>query len=121
MLLFAEPVSEKVAPNYLDVIKKPMDLQTLLVRARNEEYRNYSWVREMFELMVLNALTFNRPGTAFWREAKRFHKACLENVFKNIGKAAPPGIYAVNIKNTSNWVRAQLSVPRAQSIVPRPI
>lgn len=98
MLLFAEPVSEKVAPNYLDVIKQPMDLQTLLVRATNEEYRNYAWVREMFELMVLNALTFNRQGTIFWKETKRFHKACLDNVFKRIGKAAPPGKYAEAIK-----------------------
>jgi len=29
-------------------------------KAESEEYLNYGWVREMFELMVLNALTFNR-------------------------------------------------------------
>eukprot|EP00980_Cylindrotheca_fusiformis_P028446 scaffold22599_cov139-Cylindrotheca_fusiformis.AAC.37 len=98
MFLFAEPVSEKVAPNYLDVIKQPMDLQTMFVRAQGESYKNYAWVREMFELMVLNALTFNRPHTAFWKEAKRFHKACLDNVFKTIGRAAPPGPYAKRIQ-----------------------
>ena len=58
--LFAAPVSEKVAPNYHDVIKNPMDLQTMLEKAENEEYQNYAWMRELFELMVLNALTFNR-------------------------------------------------------------
>lgn len=98
MMLFAEPVSDNVAPNYLDVIKNPMDLQTMLVQAGATEYKNYAWVRENFELMVLNALTFNRPHTAFWKEAKRFHKACLDNVFKSIGKAAPAGKYAYDIQ-----------------------
>eukprot|EP00526_Cylindrotheca_closterium_P003276 CAMPEP_0113651638 /NCGR_PEP_ID=MMETSP0017_2-20120614/27536_1 /TAXON_ID=2856 /ORGANISM="Cylindrotheca closterium" /LENGTH=1571 /DNA_ID=CAMNT_0000564345 /DNA_START=1 /DNA_END=4716 /DNA_ORIENTATION=- /assembly_acc=CAM_ASM_000147 len=105
MLLFAEPVSEKVAPNYLDVIKRPMDLQTMLVQARKQNYKNYAWVREMFELMVLNALTFNRPHSPFWKEAKRFYEACLDNVFKSIGTAAPPGKYEDRIH--ANFVKAE--------------
>ena len=59
-MLFAEPVNERVAPNYRDVIKIPMDLKTMMEKAEQEEYLNYAWVREHFELMVLNALTFNR-------------------------------------------------------------
>jgi Bromodomain len=60
MGLFAVPVTDKMAPNYRDIIKHPMDLSTMMERANNDEYNNYAWVREMFELMVLNALTFNR-------------------------------------------------------------
>ena len=59
-LLFALPVSEKIVPNYRDIIKEPMDLHTMLEKADSDEYLNYAWVRQMFELMVLNALTFNR-------------------------------------------------------------
>jgi hypothetical protein len=92
--LFAAPVTEKMAPNYQDVIKNPMDLETMLERAVNEEYLNYAWVREMFELMVLNALTFNRPSSAVWHEAKRYYRECLSSVFARKGKAAPPGKYA---------------------------
>lgn len=98
LFLFAEPVTDKVAPNYLDVIKRPMDLQTMLIKAERDEYRNYAWVRELFELMVLNALTFNRFHTTFWNEARRYHKACLTNVFQTIGKAAPPSIYETEIE-----------------------
>ena len=58
--LFAKPVSDRIVPNYYDMIKEPMDLQTMLKKAEKDEYLNYAWVREMFELMVLNALTFNR-------------------------------------------------------------
>jgi hypothetical protein len=52
-------VTDKVAPNYRDVIKNPMDLQTMLEKVESEDYLNYAWVREQFEVMVLNALTFN--------------------------------------------------------------
>lgn len=68
--LFAAPVSEKVVPNYLDLIKEPMDLKTMYERASVDEYINYVWVRELFELMVLNALTFNRYVSA---TAPMFH------------------------------------------------
>ena len=105
MLLFAEPVSEKVAPNYLDIIKEPMDLQTMLVRSEREEYENHAWVREMFELMVLNALNFNRYHTTFWNEAKRYHQVCMDTVFKTIGKAAPPSKYYKKILD--NYKKAE--------------
>jgi Bromodomain/PWWP domain/PHD-finger len=58
--LFAKPVSDRMVPNYFDMIKEPMDLQTMLEKAEKEEYFNYAWVREMFEKMVLNALTVNQ-------------------------------------------------------------
>jgi Bromodomain/PHD-finger len=95
MMLFAVPVTEKVAPNYHDVIKRPMDLQTMMKKAKNEEYLNYAWVREDFALMVFNAVTFNRFYTDFWYEAKRFYEACVKVVFspKMLAKAAPPCKY----------------------------
>eukprot|EP00538_Stauroneis_constricta_P006064 CAMPEP_0119546822 /NCGR_PEP_ID=MMETSP1352-20130426/1064_1 /TAXON_ID=265584 /ORGANISM="Stauroneis constricta, Strain CCMP1120" /LENGTH=2084 /DNA_ID=CAMNT_0007591549 /DNA_START=81 /DNA_END=6335 /DNA_ORIENTATION=- len=92
-LFFAEPVTDLVAKNYLDVIKHPMDLRTLAALAHHEEYGNYAWVRDKFELIVFNALTFNPAGSKIWSEAKRFHNAGLLKVFSIIGKAAPPSQY----------------------------
>lgn len=63
--LFALPVSEKVVPNYHDMIKQPMDIQTMSLKAMNEKYFNYAWIRDLFELMVLNALSFNRQVSRF--------------------------------------------------------
>ena len=97
LLIFADPVTDKVAPTYLDVIKQPMDLQTMLIKAERDEYKNYAWVRELFELMVLNALTFNRYHTAVWIEAKRFYDASRDGIFTSIGKAAPPSRYEEDI------------------------
>jgi hypothetical protein len=104
--LFAVPVSEKLAPNYRDIIKNPMDLFTMLERAESEEYQNYAWVRDMFELMVLNALTFNRMYTRVWIEVKRFYEDCLKSIFVKMGKAAPPGKCCKDIEK--NFVKAEV-------------
>ena len=32
--MFAEPVTEKVARNYFDIIRSPMDLQTMLGKSK---------------------------------------------------------------------------------------
>jgi len=92
--LFAVPVTEEMAPTYHDVIKNPIDLETMMARAKEGTYHNYAWVRESFELMVMNALIFNRPTSKYHQEGKRYYKACMSTVFKILGKAAPPGKYA---------------------------
>lgn len=140
-MLFAVPVTEKVAPNYRDIIKHPMDLQTMQEKAENEEYVNYAWVRELFELMVLNALMFNRyvsrccvfllaldvlswssltsccaQYTPVWNEAERYYHICLQKVFGSKGKGAPSGKYAKDI--AANFKKAeeahQMEVDRVQ-------
>ncbi len=97
MGLFAEPVTDKVAHNYSDIIKNPMDLSTMMIRAQEGAYRNYAWLRESFELMVLNALTFNIGYTTYWNEAKRFYKVCKKKIFNVDGKGAPPSKYVALI------------------------
>lgn len=87
-----------MAPTYKDVIKNPMDLTTMKEKAEKDNYYNYAWVRELFELIVLNALTFNQPNSKYWNEGKRFHEVCMKKVFSTLGKAAPPGKYYKSIE-----------------------
>jgi hypothetical protein len=83
MSLFAMPVTEDVAPNYKDVITNPMDLHTLSVKFRNNEFSlaSYVWVKEMFELMVYNAMVYNAPNSKYWNEARRYHTCCMSKIF----------------------------------------
>jgi hypothetical protein len=83
MSLFAMPVTEEVAPNYKDVITNPMDLHTLSMKFRNNEFSlaNYVWVKEMFELMVYNAMVYNAPNSKYWNEARRYHTCCMSKIF----------------------------------------
>lgn len=98
MYLFAEPVTDQIAHNYSDVIKNPMDLRTMSERALSGCYRNYSWLREAFELMVYNALLFNSAHSKYWNEAKRYYLACKKKVFSTEGKGVPPSKYKFMIK-----------------------
>ncbi|TMW61291.1 hypothetical protein Poli38472_013754 [Pythium oligandrum] len=77
MDLFKEPVTRAIAPTYFDVIKEPMDLSTIQTRILQNEYKrtNFREFRDDFELMCLNAVTFNSRDRDFliWREAWRFY------------------------------------------------
>jgi hypothetical protein len=100
--LFANPVTEKMAHNYHDIIKNPMDLRTMSERIEEWDYHNYAWIRESFELMVYNALTYNRSFTSLWNEARRFYDSCVKKVFNAIGKGAPPSSYEKLIQSCIN-------------------
>jgi hypothetical protein len=115
LYLFAIPVTPEMAPTYHDVIKKPMDLQTMSKRAESEEYKNYGWVRDFFELMVLNALTFNQPYTKFWIEAKRFYQACLEKAFSIYGKGSSMGSHGEAVEEC--FKQAELAVKKEEERV----
>ncbi|KAG7396622.1 hypothetical protein PHYBOEH_001996 [Phytophthora boehmeriae] len=75
--LFKEPVTEAIAPTYFDVIKSPMDLSTMRHNVLDGKYTrvNFRGFRDDFELMCLNAVTFNSKERDFliWREAWRFY------------------------------------------------
>ncbi|KAI9907970.1 hypothetical protein PsorP6_004642 [Peronosclerospora sorghi] len=75
--LFKEPVTETIAPTYFDIIKSPMDLSTMRQKILDGIYThvNFRTFRDDFELMCLNAVTFNSKERDFlvWREAWRFY------------------------------------------------
>ncbi|KAJ8612113.1 hypothetical protein CTAYLR_002467 [Chrysophaeum taylorii] len=83
LLLFARPVDPTIAPTYLDVVKRPMDLATMLAKAEAGEYRSTQMLRDDTELMCANAVTFNRAGDRFWREACRFFNASTK-IFESL-------------------------------------
>jgi hypothetical protein len=61
--------------------------------------------------MVYNALTFNRPFTKFWNEARRFHDSCITNIFNVLGKAAPP---STNEKLINSCISKAFSAVQAE-------
>ncbi|EEY67226.1 histone-lysine N-methyltransferase, putative [Phytophthora infestans T30-4] len=77
LVLFREPVTEAIAPTYFDIIKTPMDLSTMQHKILAGKYTsvNLRAFRDDFELMCLNAVTFNTKERDFliWREAWRFY------------------------------------------------
>ena len=68
--LFSEAPNPSFLPVYLRVIKNPMDL----AKMREKEYSDISDFIADFELIVINAKTFNMPNTPAYKLAEHFHK-----------------------------------------------
>ena len=81
------------------IIKTPMDLKTMSDLVESKVHHSYAWIRECFDLMVYNALTFNRSYSSLWNEARRYHDSCVRNIFLLHGKAAPPSKYDDFVRN----------------------
>lgn len=90
--VFGRPVTERVAPDYYQKIRRPMDLSTL--RKRLTRYRDYYKRPEMFAsdiaLMCDNCKSFNAPDTPYYRAAnellRRFH-AVFRDAFPELESA----------------------------------
>lgn len=61
--LFWEPVTPDMAESYFDIIRNPMDLSTMKNKANDGKYKSLQSLRQDFELMCLNAITFNKVRT----------------------------------------------------------
>ena len=58
---FHNQVTKQDAPNYRDLIKKPICLKDMRNKAKRHEYKSYKEFSEDVELMQLNASLFNGP------------------------------------------------------------
>ncbi|CAG5133425.1 unnamed protein product, partial [Candidula unifasciata] len=68
---FAFPVTDSIAPGYSAIIPNPMDFSTMAAKIESAEYVNVMDFKKDFMLMCNNAMTYNRPDTIYYREAKR--------------------------------------------------
>jgi len=84
--IFAEPVDPVALgiPDYLDVIKTPMDLGTIETRLRLNDYAHAWEFFQDLELVWKNALQYNTEGEV--RDYGLELKSRCEEAFKNITK-----------------------------------
>lgn len=76
--LFAEPVPLEEAPNYLDIIKTPMDWSTIYSRIDKRVYRSKSdFVKDVITVYH-NAMHYNQEGSAIYIETEAQKKQCEE-------------------------------------------
>lgn len=57
--LFLKPVLKKDAPDYFDIVKRPMDLGTIRDKVRKMEYRNRKAFRHDVAQIAVNAHAYN--------------------------------------------------------------
>ncbi|XP_051915946.1 bromodomain-containing protein 1-like isoform X2 [Hippocampus zosterae] len=69
--VFAQPVSTKEVPDYLDHIKQPMDFSTMRARIDGHAYRSLDQFEADFELIIANCMKYNAKETFFYKVAQR--------------------------------------------------
>ncbi|KAE8607979.1 hypothetical protein XENTR_v10011348 [Xenopus tropicalis] len=68
---FSFPVTDFIAPGYSLIIKNPMDFSTMKEKIRNCQYRSIEEFKENFKQICHNAMIYNKPGTIYYRAAKK--------------------------------------------------
>jgi len=71
---FREPVDPAEVPDYLTVIKEPMDLSTMDKRVRADYYRTKDMFFADVRLIVENCKTYNEPDSTYVQCAKKLEK-----------------------------------------------
>mmetsp|Transcript_3319 Transcript_3319/g.5826 ORF Transcript_3319/g.5826 Transcript_3319/m.5826 type:complete len:363 (-) Transcript_3319:456-1544(-) len=82
--IFAEPVSIEDVPDYLSVIKNPMDLGTVEKKLLKNEYNSFMHFHNDLELIWSNCLTYNMPLSPFSRAARKLKKL-MDRLFSEFG------------------------------------
>ncbi|KAK6902974.1 hypothetical protein L486_06429 [Kwoniella mangroviensis CBS 10435] len=78
-LAFQKPVSKKDAPDYYEVIKKPMDLTTILRNVKSRKYKNKAEFAADLTLIWENCYEYNSQETHPLRAAARYMKQKAEH------------------------------------------
>ncbi|XP_014343588.1 bromodomain and PHD finger-containing protein 3 isoform X2 [Latimeria chalumnae] len=109
--IFAEPVSLKEVPDYLEFISCPMDFSTMSNKLETHCYRNLDEFEEDFNLIIHNCMNYNSKDTVFHRAAVRLRDlggAILRQARRqaeNIGYDAETGIHLPDSPKTEDFYR----------------
>lgn len=96
--IFHYPITTDIAKTYFDVIRNPMDLQTMRAKAERGQYKALQTLRADFELMCLNALTFNKPDDEYWAIARLFHHRGVAH-FASCKRATTCSAYGLEVRD----------------------
>ena len=68
--IFHNPIKPTEAPDYHEVVKKPMDLKTIKARIKDGLISNSLEFQRDIYLMFANAMMYNRPGSDVYTMAE---------------------------------------------------
>ncbi|KAI0660983.1 hypothetical protein C8Q70DRAFT_973901 [Cubamyces menziesii] len=68
--IFHNPIKKTEAPDYHDIVKRPMDLKTIKSRVKDGLISNSLEFQRDIYLMFANAMMYNRPGSEIYNMAE---------------------------------------------------
>lgn len=79
--IFAQPVTEDIAPRYFEVVSQPMDLSTIKQKIHDESYQLTDFQDDVF-LMIKNCMTYNPDSSFYYQEAANLYQFFLREMKK---------------------------------------
>eukprot|EP00118_Oscarella_pearsei_P020522 m.222498 g.222498 ORF g.222498 m.222498 type:complete len:1194 (+) comp39977_c0_seq19:1801-5382(+) len=79
---FHLPVSSKIVPDYYDIIKSPMDLQTIRENIRKKAYNNRNQFMEHVSLILTNCQIYNGQQDGLSKTAQQMVDACRKELLE---------------------------------------
>ncbi|SPJ13114.1 bromodomain protein, putative [Plasmodium sp. DRC-Itaito] len=68
--IFLYPVNVQLVPDYLNVIKEPMDFTTMKHKLQNFKYKSFQEFEKDILLIINNCYTYNDPSTIYYKFAE---------------------------------------------------
>ncbi|KAJ2936999.1 hypothetical protein H1R20_g99, partial [Candolleomyces eurysporus] len=87
--LFKNPVNKNEVPDYFEYILNPMCWSMIEDRLDKHEYWDVKSFRDDIDLVIDNALSYNPPGTPFWKAALKV-RTVSQPLLKELEKLALP-------------------------------
>lgn len=80
--IFHNPIKESDAPDYHEIVKRPMDLKTIKARIKDGLTSSSTEFQRDIYLMFANAMMYNRPGSDIYMMAEEV--SCFSNVARSV-------------------------------------
>ncbi|KAI0325865.1 hypothetical protein GY45DRAFT_1374421 [Cubamyces sp. BRFM 1775] len=81
---FLKPVSKTEVPDYYDIISNPMDLQTMLKKVKQRQYKSKKEFKDDLDLIWSNCFTYNATEDHPLRQCASRLKVKAERLLQNI-------------------------------------
>ena len=116
--IFAEPVTEAIAPGYFGVVDRPMDFRTLRDNVGLGKYQTWDGFAGDLELIYANAAAYNPPGTAVHVLANKTADAARKIIEKARHSALSPAAKRARMASVNSFASIQASGGAGGAAVP---
>ena len=79
-LIFLKLPSKHEYPDYYDIIKRPIDLEKISSKIRNNQYETMEDAVADFSLVFDNAARYNEPDSQIYKDAQTLNRLCHQTV-----------------------------------------
>lgn len=72
--IFCDPVDVSEVPDYMEVVKQPMDLSTIKLKLQSGMYFSLNDMEADFSLMIKNCLSYNNRDTFYYKAGQKMRE-----------------------------------------------